>query len=159
MKRVIRGPYDKIKPVNFETKGKSLTHQSFVPECDINNVMRKFEKTGVLEHRNTFEGSYSDFIDVPQDYHEAMQQVLDAEAMFMTLPGKVRKRFENDPGEFLDFVSDPKNRDEMKKLGLLKEEYNAPESAPEVLEGGSTQKPPKASPEAGKPPGKGEKKD
>jgi len=112
--------YGKRVPVRFATTGYSLTDQSMAPECDINKIMLRWQKTGVLEHRNTFEGQYGDFINVPQDYHSAMNQVIEAEEMFSSLPAKLRKRFGNDPGAYLDFVADPENSDELVKMGLAK---------------------------------------
>lgn len=114
----IRKAYD--KHVRFQTypKGLSLTHQSSGPETDINYIMQKYERTGVLEHRNTFQGKYGDFTNVPSDYHEAANQVLKADEMFQTLPAGVRRRFHNDPGAFISFVSNPDNIDELVKLGL-----------------------------------------
>lgn len=113
-----RTAYGERHRVQFATEGGSLTHQSMKAECDINNIMRKFEKTGVLEHRNRFEGNYGDFTGIPTDYHEAMNAVIAAGDMFLTLPAKVRRRFQNDPGNFLEFVSDPDNADELVKMGL-----------------------------------------
>ena len=135
---------DGLPRFQFETRGPSLTRQSSKDECDINRIMRKFEKTGILEHRNTFEGSYGDFTDTPQDYHEAIQQVMDAQDMFMSLPAKVRRQFGNDPAEYLDFVADPQNADRMVELGLA----TRPPAAPDVVE---PPKPKKASEEAKKP--------
>lgn len=134
--------YSAMPRVQFETVGPSLTRQESKQECDINRIMQRFEKTGVLEHRNRFEGAYGDFIDAPQSYHEAVNSVLEAQDMFMSLPAKVRKRFGNDPAEFVDFVGDPSNREEMAKMGLLK-----PVPASDVVE--PTPKP-KAPPEAPK---------
>jgi len=37
---------------------------------------------------------------------------------FATLPSHVRRRFENDPQEFLAFMADPANQDEVIKMGL-----------------------------------------
>ena len=42
--------------------------------------------------------------------------------MFMALPSKVRREFDDDPGTFLDFANDPKNTDRMIELGLVKKE-------------------------------------
>lgn len=137
--------------VQFETVGPSLTHQSMAGETDINNIMRKFEKTGILEHRNTFEGKYGDFTDTPQDYHESMNAVLAANDMFETLPAKIRRRFGNDPGQFLDFVGDPNNSKEMIKMGLAKasklqeklvEDFNDPNATEQQKEAAQTSKSP-----------------
>lgn len=104
----------------FATTGESLTKTEMAPDCDINTIMKKYEKTGILEHRNTYEGQYGDFTETPGDYHEAMNRVIDAREMFETVPAKIRRRFGNDAGAFLDFVSDPQNSDEMVSLGLAK---------------------------------------
>lgn len=98
--------------------GKSMAHQSHAQECDINTIMKRYERTGVLEHRNRFEGSYGDFTNSPSDYQESMNAVLEAEEMFSSLPAKIRRRFHNDPGAFLEYVANPENQDEMIALGL-----------------------------------------
>ena len=51
-------------------------------------------------------------------YHEAMNEIIKADDMFMELPSKVRKRFGNDPAQFLEFVSDPDNHDKIYEYGL-----------------------------------------
>lgn len=98
--------------------GESRTKQAFRDECNINNIMRKFEKTGMVDHVRTVNGSYDDFTNTPVDYHDAMNIVVNAQNMFMTVPAKVRARFGNDPGAFISFVEDPANREECVKLGL-----------------------------------------
>lgn len=110
--------YGKRTPVRFTCDPVSLTHQSEKNSCDINEIMKKFEKTGILEHRNSFEGQYGDFTGLPQDYHESMNAVIAAEEMFTTLPSRIRRRFANDPGNFLDFVANPDNAKELVKMGL-----------------------------------------
>ncbi|AXL14660.1 internal scaffolding protein [Microviridae sp.] len=122
----IRKHYDPSIKVQFFPEGESLTHQSMADECDINKIMEKWQKTGILDHTNTFEGQYGDFTDVPSDYHDAMNQVLEANDMFATLPSSIRKKFMNDPGQFLDFVENPENREEMQKLGLIPDAEKRP---------------------------------
>lgn len=96
----------------------SLAQQSFKDECDINNIMARYERTGMIEHVNTYQGQYGDFIGFP-DYHEAMNAVKEAENMFMTLPSSIRERFDNNPETFLAFAQDENNQDEMIRLGLI----------------------------------------
>ena len=117
----IRKHYDPSIKVQIFPVGESLTHQSMAEDCDINKIMERFQQTGLLDHMNTFEGQYGDFTEVPQDYHEAMNQVLEAQEMFYTLPSSVRKKFHNDPGQFLEFVDDPSNTDAMREMGLVPE--------------------------------------
>lgn len=131
MKIPFKTAFEKHARVQFKTTGPSMTHQANAAECDINRIMQKYEKTGVLEHRNKFEGQYGDFTELPQDYHASMNAVLAAGDMFMTLPAQIRRRFGNDAGAFLDFVGNPDNKSEMEKLGLTKP---APKKPPERVE-------------------------
>lgn len=107
------------KPSRLLCLDPTLTKQSFKDECDINNILKKYQKTGLLDHVNKYQGDYGDYIDAPS-YQEAQNRILDAQYMFMSLPATVREKFKNDPGMFLDFVHDPKNEDAMVEMGLAK---------------------------------------
>lgn len=96
----------------------SLTKQSFTDDCDINNILKRYETTGVIEHGSSVEPRYGDFSGY-DDYHSACMRVIEAQDNFMALPAKVRARFQNDPGLFLDFVMDPGNVDELREMGLM----------------------------------------
>lgn len=95
----------------------SLTHQEFAEESDINTIIDRF---GIGE--NPVEAQQwitnVDIADAPNNYMEVMNQLNEARDQFMSLPAKVRSQFDNDPGRFVDFVSDPGNVDEMVRLGL-----------------------------------------
>lgn len=126
----IRHPYDGIRHrVAVPPGGPSRTKQSFKDECDVNNIMRKYQQTGLLNHVNRFRGDYADYTGV-QDYQASLNQVLAANEAFSSLPSKLRARFGNDPALFLDFVGDPDNRDEMERLGLLRTPQSASEAPP-----------------------------
>ena len=96
----------------------SLTKQSFKDECDINNLVSRWQQSGsVGSSFNSNSGMFADVSEVP-DYHTALNIVLSAQKAFSDLPSPVRDRFKNDPGEFLSFFSDPANHDEAVSLGL-----------------------------------------
>lgn len=103
--------------VSFEGV-KSRTLQAFRDECDVNQIMAKFERTALLDHVREYEGRYGDFTDCPQDFHMAMNQVRRTMAMFGTLPAKVRKQFNNDPGMFVEFVSGA-DEAQLREAGLI----------------------------------------
>lgn len=114
----------------------SRVKQSFKDECDINKILARWQKTGVLDHVNRYQGDYADVTPIP-DYREALNSVMAAQAAFNSLPSKIRERFGNDPAQFLDFVHDEGNLNEMRSLGLLKPvepDISAPPSPP-VAEG------------------------
>lgn len=127
----IRKPYDPPVRVGLSFEGPGRTKQAFKKECDVNVIMAKYRKDGIISHFSAVQGRYGDFIDAP-DYHEAMTQIADAQAAFFMLPAAVRKRFGNDPGAFLDFAQNPDNFSEMVKMGLAREPSADP--APEGLQ-------------------------
>lgn len=118
MTRTFRRAYDDHKRYPSNTVGESMTDPSMVAECDINNILLRWQKTGVISHVSQYQGDYGDFLSVPQSYHEAINQVMAADEAFSSLPAAVRKRFGNDPALFLEFVGDPDNVEEMRELGL-----------------------------------------
>lgn len=105
--------------------GTTRCKQSHRDECDINQIMRKFERNGVLEHYNEFAGSYGDFTDAP-GFHEAQNIVLDAIDMFSTVPSKIRAEFDNDPSKFLTFTQDEKNKEKLYEMGLATRPFEPP---------------------------------
>ena len=98
----------------------SRTQQSFQSECDINNILRQFNVTGQLPV-GSVQPQYGDFSGIT-DYQSALNAVMAAQDSFLQLPAKVRAKFDNDPALFVEFASDEANKDEMKALGLLREE-------------------------------------
>lgn len=124
----VRNAYQRVRVgLGFDPK-ESRTKQSMKAECDINNIMKKYQKTGLITHFAAHAGSY-DFC--PEtDYRESIEIIRKAEAMFADLPSSARKRFDNDPGKFLAFVQDPKNHDEMRNMGLTKSQPPSPPPPP-----------------------------
>jgi phage internal scaffolding protein len=115
--------YDRDKNSSLSTfvfSKPSLAKQSFRDECDINNILRKFNVTGQLPI-GSVQPQYGDFSGIT-DYQSALNAVMAAQDSFLQLPAKIRARFDNDPALFVDFASDEANKDEMKALGLLREE-------------------------------------
>lgn len=121
----------------------SMTKQAFVEQCDINNILKQFKMTGMVQHMSAkaAQGRYEDLPD-PIEFQDALNAVHDAQAAFASLPSKVRNRFENDPTQFLEFMGDPRNQDEIYELGLAVKPQEAaaiPDGPPEA-----TNSPPKA---------------
>lgn len=94
----------------------SLTQQQFKDDADINVLLERFKVTGVMPQGVRLP-TYGDFTGI-SDYRTAADAVFRAQNAFMELPAEVRSRFMNSPQLFLEFCSDPKNLDELRKLGL-----------------------------------------
>lgn len=103
---------------------KNMTKQSFKDECNINKIMDKFQRTGVIDHYAKHGPTYGDATSV--DLQDALNVISHAETMFEELPSSLRKKFENNPQKFLDFVQNSDNLEEMRELGLAKSGPAAP---------------------------------
>lgn len=101
----------------FTPTGDSLTQQQFKEECDVNNILAKYKKTGMLNHLNKHQANYGDFSDL-NDYQTNLDKVMHAQNTFNELPSNIRSKFENDPGKLIDFLSKEENNEEAIKLGL-----------------------------------------
>lgn len=115
----IRKPYDRHARVQLGFKLPSMAKQSFKKECDINEIMKKFEAGQVVGHVNRYRGRYED-LPAGVDFQAALNIVADAREAFADLPSKIRTRFRNDAGYYLEFVSNPVNLPELRELGLAK---------------------------------------
>lgn len=116
-------------------KDKTLTQQHFAEEVDINTIVRRFNLTGQLPEAVAMP-TYADFEEI-FDFQTAMNTIRAAQEAFMAMPHPIRTRFHNDPAEFVAFCSDPENRPEAAKMGLVERK---PEGEP------SPTTPPAASP-------------
>lgn len=95
----------------------SLTRQEFAVDCDINTLMAKYEKTGVINHFNNAQPRYIDLAETP-NLQEALTTLADAQTAFMRLPAATRREFDNDPAKFVGFASNPDNLEKMREWGL-----------------------------------------
>lgn len=102
----------------------SRTKQEMSAACDINNIMKKFEKTGSIDHMTLKPPQYGDFSST-MSFQDARNSVLEATASFKQLPHAIRTYFGNDPSNLVDFMADPDNLEKGRELGLY-----APAEAP-----------------------------
>ena len=136
--------FDPPPSPSLKCEDASLTRQEFVPESDINNIMKRYA-AGVPLPSGSRQPIFDDFSNIsPGDYQAALDRVKAAQEHFDALPSAVRDKFRNDPYALIDYLSNPQNHDEAVKLGLIK----APEPStvvsvpPAKTEGGSNEPPP-----------------
>lgn len=113
----IRRGYESSPRIQTTIVGASRAKQSFKDECNINNILAKYNKTGIVTHISDRVPHYQN-LPGETSYHDMMNTVVEAQEAFQSLDAKVRQRFHNDPAEMLKFVSDPANADELIELGL-----------------------------------------
>ncbi len=113
----------------------SKTKQSFANESDINMIMAKFHKTGVLIDPTKIASRKAFFGDVTGlgDYQEIQNKVLDAEVAFGDLSSEIRTRFDNKPAELVKFLQDEENRAEAIELGIVEAPPEEPMETPPVV--------------------------
>lgn len=138
---IIRSAANLPERVQLVEMGAMRTKQSMKDESDINMIMKKFIKTGVIDHSAKFGAEYGYATGL--DFTTSMNIIAKGSSMFAELPAEVRARFNGDPAYFLDFVQDPANGDEMRKLGLRE-----PEAPGAGLPASEAPEPPEGPPEA-----------
>lgn len=108
-------PHD---PVDLDFTGDDgMTRQEFAEECDINVLMARYQKSGLLPQDPSRRPIYGDFTDMAS-YQEAQNILIAADEAFAALPAVVRREFENDPARFLEFAEKPENLDRLREWGL-----------------------------------------
>lgn len=133
----VRNPYNYDKEqvsqdTGLKCEDLSKAQQHMRDECDINVIVERFGVTGKVPVTQ-FEPSYGDFSGVG-DYHTALNKINATMEQFMTLPAKVRAKFEHDPYQLVNFLMDEANRNEAVELGLINGEYTAKVVSPESVE-------------------------
>lgn len=118
----IHSLYDRPADEGISFEGtEEITQQHFAAEADINTIMARYQRTGILVdplNPGTRKPQYGDFGSV-MEYQESMNIIIAAQEAFDDLPATVRKRFNNDPAEMLAFLEDDSNRDEAIRLGFI----------------------------------------
>lgn len=117
--------------------GSSLTKQSLTPETDINNILKKFQKTGMVEHLAKGEPFYGDVSNIA-DYQKALNIIQEADDLFMGMSPDIRERFNNNPAEMIAFLEDPKNLDKAIELGMAVKREEKPKETTKAGEGTGT---------------------
>ena len=90
---------DDGRPVNM------VTEQHHKIECDVNQIIRKYDNTGLITHVVDMEGKYGDMTGV--DYKDAMDLITGVQSQFNELPSNIRKEFSNSPQRYLAFMENP----------------------------------------------------
>ena len=101
-------------------RSKSRTQQHFKDEVNINTIMRKARRSGVLPYKGDKESHFQDLTGCT-DYLEAQNRVIEIKQKFSELPANIRNKFKNEPDAILKYLQDPKNADEARELGLLRQ--------------------------------------
>lgn len=112
------------RPGRVDDKGKPLytTEQAHKDRCDVNKIIKRYDKDGLIRHVTRFEAKFGDLSG--EDFKTMTDKVINAKNSFDKLPSEIRNRFNNDPGSLLEFMDNPENRNEAIKLGLIRKTWS-----------------------------------
>lgn len=120
--------YDQLTAIDCEAAGdKGKTLQAPAEEQDINVIMKRFGVTdgSILPYWRDPNALYGDFSEMPTDPVEAAELIRLGELTFMTLPADLRQRW-GTGAKLYNWLSDEKNHEEARKLGLLDPKQTPP---------------------------------
>lgn len=98
----IRHAYSPSEPQHHPKCGKTMTEQHHEKHCNINNIMAKYQKTGLIDHVKKHGGTYGDV--TGQEFKEAQDLIASQKSIFYELPSSVRDQLGNDPANYLNLV-------------------------------------------------------
>ena len=99
--------------------------QSHKDEVNINNIVKRAGGKELIQKVNALKEWKFDDV-TSNDFQENMNAIIKARDTFADVPSGIRKKFDNDPAKFMDFVHNPENAQAMVDMGLSK----APEEVP-----------------------------
>ena len=94
--------------------GSSLTQQHETELTDINRIVKRYMATGELPQAPV-RGLYGDFTSA-DDFHTMLNRINAAEDAFDALPSEIRARYQNDPAQIIDVMSNPERQSEYEDL-------------------------------------------
>lgn len=111
------------RPGKVDEEGNKIymTEQHHKDQCDVNKIIKKYDKTGLIDHVSKLEARYGDMTGA--DFKSAMDLVTNVQSEFDQFPAEIRKRFDNSPEKYLAFMENPENRKQAIDLGLIRADW------------------------------------
>jgi len=104
-----------VKTIN---NAPTKTQKHYKNDVNMTNIIKKYQQSHIAPPLSK-PGKYLDFREFPRTFSQALEALDAVQDTFDALPSEVRSKFRNNPQELLDFVSDPQNKEEGIKLGLI----------------------------------------
>jgi len=95
----------------------SKTVQSFGNEVNINQIMARAKKRQAV-YINPRQPIWGEDVSQGMSFHDTLNRIAEIRGQFMALSPDLRDHFDNDPAKMLEFIKDPKNEAEGRKIGL-----------------------------------------
>ena len=119
------------RPFSQDFSGVGRTDKSFAPSCDVNNIVRHYEKTGIDPYMDRKLAAQFGEVD-PLSYEEAMFRVAEVKSAFALLPSQERAKHSNDPKTWLESLHTLTAPTEPQEVSPLTPEDPAPQDSTQV---------------------------
>lgn len=114
-----KNPYDRQVSAGIINDEPSMTQQHFEHECNINNIMCRYMKTGILpDPLSSSSPTYADVSDFPS-FEEAQNKLCRVKECFEGLPSEQRRQFGDNVNNFVQFMSDTNNLEKAHQMGII----------------------------------------
>lgn len=110
--------YNPPKIPGFSSEMESKVQEQFADACQTDTIIRKYNMMGVNPFIAAGGSQYLDTTQIP-DFICANNAQVKVKEYFEGLPSDIRLEFNNDPMQFAEVVSDPRNADYLREIGVF----------------------------------------
>lgn len=110
--------YNSPKIPGFSSDMESKVQEQFADACQTDTIIRKYNMMGVNPFIAAGGSQYLDTTQIPS-FVAAQNAQIRVKEYFEGLPSEIRLEFNNDPMQFAEVVSDPRNADYLREIGVL----------------------------------------
>lgn len=110
--------YNPPKIPGFSSELESMVQEQFADACQTDTIIRKYNMMGVNPFIASGSSQYLDTTQIPS-FVAAQNAQIKVKEFFEGLPADIRLEFNNDPMQFAEVVSDPRNADYLREIGVL----------------------------------------
>lgn len=102
-----------------------VTEQSHKRSTDMHYIRDRAMREGIDIFNEKYDFTPTNYLGVP-DYQDAQNMIAATNTMFEKIPAEVREKFKNDAGNFVDWLSNQNNYEEIKEMGFDVSHLKAP---------------------------------
>lgn len=110
--------YTPPKVPGFSSDQPSKVQEQFADACQTDTIIRKYNMMGVNPFISAGGSQYLDTTQIPS-FVAAQNAQVKVKEYFEGLPSDIRLEFNNDPMQFAEVVSDPRNAEYLREIGVL----------------------------------------
>lgn len=131
--------YNPPQVPGWNSDQESKVQEQFADACQTDTIIRKYNAMGVNPFIAAGGSQYLDTTEIPS-FVCAQNAQVKVKEYFDGLPADIRLEFNNDPMQFAEVVSDPRNADYLREIGVLaplpaeQEGENQPASSGDISE-------------------------